>query len=66
MFDPRDREREYSRCITHVASLSVITRVVKIRDPMNQAFVTGSSPFCDSSCKFVHGPIVQPSPVLVS
>ena len=36
--------------------LSVITRVMIVRDQTSSAFVTNSSPLCDRSCKFVHGP----------
>ena len=36
--------------------LSVITRVMNVGDQKNEAFATCSAPFCDSSCKFVHGP----------
>ena len=32
------------------------TRVMNVADQSSKAFVTGSSPFCDSSCKFVYGP----------
>ena len=41
--------------VTHMAILTVITRVMNVRNQTSTAFVTGSSPFCDSSCKFVHG-----------
>ena len=44
------------RRITHMAMLSVITRVMNVGYQTSQAFVAGSSPFCDCSCKFVHGP----------
>ena len=42
--------------ITHMTKVSVITRVVNVGNQTSQAFVTSSSPFCDSSCKFVYGP----------
>ena len=42
--------------ITHMALLSVITRVMNVRDHTSQAFVTSSGPFCDRSCQFVYRP----------
>ena len=38
---------------THMAILSVITRVLNVRYQASLAFVTGSCPFCDCSCQFV-------------
>ena len=43
-------------CISHVATLPVITRVMTVRNQTSQAFVTSSCPFCDCPCQFVYGP----------
>ena len=42
--------------VSHMAILSVITRVMSVRNQTNQASVTSSGPLCDYSCKFVHEP----------
>ena len=39
-----------------LALLSVITRVMNVRDHTSQAFVTSYGPFCDRSCQFVYRP----------
>ena len=43
--------------LTHMTILSVVTRVMIVRDQQtSQAFVTSSCSFCDCSCKFVYRP----------
>ena len=40
------------RRILHMALLSVLTRVMNVGNQASSAFVTSSSPFCDSSGQF--------------
>ena len=42
--------------VSHMAILSMIICVMNVCYQTSQASVTGSCPFCDCSCKFVHRP----------
>ena len=44
------------RCISQMTKLLMMTRGMNVGYETSQAFVTSSSPFCNSSCKFVDRP----------
>ena len=46
------------RRVTHMAIVSVITRVINVRDQTIDALVSCSCPFCDCSCQFVYVPSI--------